>query len=427
VKKITSIFDLLKIRYSYGQVGNNKMMQGGTEIRFPYVGSIGYMSGYNYGDLNTPNINGFGTQTIANDPRYQGMGISTLAADYLTWEVATKHDLGLDFNLWNNKFSGVMDIFKETRSNIYMQRTHLSQMTGIVGGITAFPWANVGKMQNKGFDGQFNFSQKLGEVEMTMRGNITYTHNKVLEYDEEANALPYKMTQGYQWQQAKGLVAVGLFKDYNDIRNSPRQTYGAYMPGDIKYKDINGDGVIDDNDIVAIGSTRVPNLIYGVGASATWKGLDLNVHFQGAGKSSYFINGPAVYPFSVIVQGNTLPWGNILTDMENNYWSTNNTPEQNANAKYPRLSYGGNDNNYRPSTWWLRNGAYLRFKTLEIGYSIPKKIINKFRINNLRVYFVGSNLLLWDTLKLWDPELGSGNGMDYPPTKSFTGGFTISL
>lgn len=423
VKNITSIFDLLKIRYSYGQVGNNKMMQGDTEVRFPYIGSIGYMNGYNYGDINSPNLNGFGTLTFANDARNWGMTVATLAADYLTWEVATKHDLGLDFNLWNNKFSGVMDIFQETRSSIYMQRTHLSQMTGI----SSQPWANVGKMQNKGFDGQFNFTQHFGEVEMTMRGNITYTHNKVLEYDEEANALPYKMTQGYQWQQAKGLVAIGLFTDYDDIRNSPRQTYGSYMPGDIKYKDINGDGVIDDNDVVAIGSTRIPNLIYGVGASGTWKGFDLNVHFQGAGKSSYFINGPSVYPFSQIVQGNTLPWGNILTDLVGNYWSTDNTPEQNANVKYPRLSFGGNANNYQPSTWWLRNGAYLRFKTLEVGYTIPKKAINKLHIDNLRVYFVGTNLLLWDTLKLWDPELGSGNGMDYPPTKSFTGGFTISL
>lgn len=443
VKNITSIFDLLKIRYSYGQVGNNKIMQGDTEVRFPYIGSIGYMNGYNYGDINMPNVNGFGSQSIANDPRYYGMTVTTLAADYLTWEVATKQDLGLDFNLWNNKFSGVIDIFQETRSDIYMQRTHLSTMTGLsylsnINGENHDPWANVGKMQNKGFDGQFNYTQKFGEVELTMRGNITYTHNKVLEYDEEANALPYKMTQGYQWQQAKGLIAVGLFNDYNDIRNSPTQAFRNPdnsicnpMPGDIKYKDINGDGVIDDNDIVAIGSTRIPNLIYGVGVSGTWRGFDLNVHFQGAGKSSYFINGPAVYPFSQIVQDNTipktLPWGNVLSDIENNYWSTNNTPEQNANAKYPRLSYGANANNYQASTWWLRNGAYLRFKTLELGYTIPKKTINKLHINNLRVYFVGTNLLLWDTLKLWDPELGSGNGMDYPPTKGFTGGFTITL
>ncbi len=130
----------------------------------------------------------------------------------MTWEVATKHDLGIDFNMWNNKFSGVFDVFKDTRSDIYMQRTHLSQITGI----TSQPWANIGKMENLGFDGQFNINQKIDQVEMTMRGNITYTRNKVLEYDEEANALPYKMTEGYRWQQAKGLIALGLFESYDE-------------------------------------------------------------------------------------------------------------------------------------------------------------------------------------------------------------------
>ena len=423
VKNRTSIFDMLKIRYSYGKVGNSKIMQGNNEIRFPYVGSINYMNGYNYGDINTPNYNDAGSVVILNDPRFYGFTTGTLAADYLTWEVATKNDLGLDFNILKDKITGVVDIYSEVRNDIYMQRTYLPQLTGI----TSQPWANVGKMQNKGFDGQLTFNQKIGEVDVTMRGNITFTHNKVLQYDEEANALPYEMTQGYEWQQAKGLVAIGLFKDYDDIRNSPTQTYGSYMPGDIKYKDINGDGIIDNNDIVAIGSTRIPNLVYGYGVSGKYRGFDLNVLFQGSGRSSYFINGPAVYPFSDIEQGNTLPWGNVLSDIVGNYWSTNNTDAQNAKAIYPRLSYGNNANNYQASSWWLRDGSYLRFKTLEVGYTIPKKMINKYRISNLRVYFVGMNLFLWDNLKLWDPELGSGNGMDYPPTKSFTGGFTITL
>jgi TonB-linked SusC/RagA family outer membrane protein len=433
VRNLTTIFDMLKIRYSYGQVGNNKIKQGNNEVRFPYVGSIDYSrnQNYNYGDLNNPNYSDLGSEGRQDDYAYRGLFVASLAADYLTWETATKHNLGLDFNLWNNKFSGAVDVFKDTRSDIYMQRSYLSQVTGLyyLRDWNGNPWANIGKMENRGFDGQFNFNQKLGEVEATVRGNITYTRNKVLEYDEEASTLPYKMKSGYQWDQAVGLVALGLFEDYDDIRNSPKQEFGAYMPGDIKYKDINGDGVINDNDIVPIGTTRVPNLIYGLGASATWRGIDFNVHFQGSGKSAYFINGPAVYAFSEIYQGNTLPWGNVLTDMVDNYWSDDpNSPNyHNVNARYPRLSYGGNANNYRKSTFWLQNGAYLRFKTLELGYTIPKKFTNKWNINNLRLYFIGSNLYVWDILKLWDPELGSGNGMAYPITKSFTAGFTISL
>lgn len=417
IKDHVYFFDLLKIRYSYGQVGNNKISH---DVRFPYMGAIGTVGGYNYGDLNSPNYSGLASEGSLSN--YPGLHVSVLAADYLKWEVATKQNLGLDFNVWNNKISGAFDVFKEVRSDIYMQRKHLSEITGL--GSTAQPWANIGKMENVGFDGQFNYNQKIDQVDLTMRGNITYTRNRVLEYDEEANALPYKMTQGYRWQQAKGLIALGLFENYEDIRNSPQQEFGAYMPGDIKYKDINGDGVINSNDEVAIGSTRVPNLVYGVGVSATWKGLDVNVHFQGAGKSSYFINGPAVYPFSEVRAGNTLPWGNILTDVVGNYWSETNP---NPNAKYPRLSYGGNANNYRASTYWLRDGAYLRFKTLELGYSVPKRIINLWHINNVRLYLIGSNLFTWDTLKLWDPELGSGNGMAYPITKSVTVGMTISL
>jgi TonB-linked SusC/RagA family outer membrane protein len=351
--------------------------------------------------------------------------------------VATKHNLGLDFNILNNKFSGSMDIYKDTRSNIYMQRAHLSQMTGI----TSEPWANVGKMQNKGFDGQFNYNQKFGSLEVTMRGNVTYTRNEVLEYDEEAGALPYKMKAGHRWDQVTGLISLGLFTDYDDIRNSPKQEFmwsgsdKVYtpMPGDIKYKDINGDGMIDDNDIVAIGATRVPSLIYGAGLSALWKGFDVNVHFQGAGKSSYSIRGVAVYPFMTLDQGNTLPWGNILTDLAEpgNRWISRDisgTPDtENPNAKYPRLSYGGNPNNYIASTYWLRNGAYLRFKTLEVGYTIPKRYTNKARMDKVRLYFIGTNLFVWDSLKLWDPELGSGDGMKYPISKTFTLGLTISI
>ena len=415
IKNNTSKIDLLKVRYSYGEVGNNKIKRGNDEIRFPYLGTIGNLgNNYDFGDWGS---------TYAFD----GIHITELAADYLAWEVAKKHNLGLDVHLFGSKFSGTIDVYKDTRESIYMQRQHLGSYTGISGQ----PWANVGKMEARGFDGQFNVHHKVNRVDFTMRGNITYTRNKVLEYDEEANALPYTMTQGYRWQQAKGLVALGLFSDYDEIRNSPKQEFGSYMPGDIKYKDINGDGVINDNDRVAIGATRVPNLIYGWGISASWNSFDFNVHFQGAGKSSYFINGAAVYPF---IDGD---WGNILTDLAEpgNRWISReisgDPATERADAKYPRLSYGldtsGSVNNYRASTFWLRDGAYLRFKTLEIGYTIPKRYTNMLKMNSVRLHFIGSNLFVWDTLKLWDPELASGDGMKYPLAKTFTAGVTVNM
>ena len=206
-----------------------------------------------------------------------------------------------------------------------------------------------------------------------------------------------------------------------------KQGFGEYLPGDIKYKDVNGDGLINNDDRVAIGSTRVPNLVYGLCMSMRWTNFDFNIHFQGSGKSSYFLNGPGVYPFS---EGD---WGNILTAVSDpaNRWISRtisgDESTENTNAMFPRLSYGGNSNNYRESTFWLRDGSYLRLKTLELGYSIPQRISSKLNMNNVRFYLIGNNLFLWDKLKIWDPELGSGNGMAYPPMKSVTLGLTFNI
>jgi hypothetical protein len=255
---------------------------------------------------------------------------------------------------------------------------------------------------------------------------MTYSKNEILERDEENAVYPYQMQKGYRVDQTRGLIALGLFEDYDDIRNSPTQTFGRYQPGDIKYKDVNGDGVIDDGDVVAVGATRRPNLIYGTGASARWKGLDVNVHFQGAGKSTFFINGPSVYAFS----GNL--WGNIIKGLvDENRWISSeisgDPATENPNATYPRLEFGGNSNNFRNSTFWLRNGAYLRLKTVDIGYSVPTKIVNKMRLSNLRIFVVGTNLLTWSSFKLWDPEMASSNGQEYPLTKSVTLGLNIKI
>jgi len=423
--------DLWKIRYSYGIVGNEKIMQGNDEIRFPWIESIGYMndgnSVYDFGDY-------------YNNYPFSGLYYQQVASDQLSWETTAKHNFGVDLYLFGNKFSTVFDVFKNTTSSIYKQRSHLSSMVGIV----SSPWANVGKMEAKGFDGQFALNHRITKVEFTMRGNITYVQNQVLEYDEEANVLPYKMTQGYRWQQAKGLIALGLFNDFDDIRNSPRQTFGQYLPGDIKYKDVNGDGIIDNNDEVAIGSTRIPCLMYGMGLSMSWNGFDFNIHFQGAGQSSYFISGTGVYPF---VAGE---WGNVLeiaADPANRWISreiSGNPATERADALFPRLSYtkitwrddrgeyfiqtsSGGDNNYRNSTFWLRDGSYIRFKTLEIGYTIPKRLTNKVKMNSVRFHFVGNNLFVWDKLKIWDPELAVGDGMKYPLTRTLTLGFTVNM
>ena len=419
IKKHLKWMNMFKIRYSYGKVGNDNL--GNT--RFPYLYDIETMTkkdgdktvdtgGYNFGDYTF-------------DRYYGGMRYSSLSSPNVTWESATKHDVGIDFSFFNDKLSGSVDYFNEKREGIYMLREYLP---GIVG-LESNPSANVGKVTSEGFDGHFTFRQKLGAVGLTIRSNITYSKNEIVDRDEENNYYWYKMQKGHRVNQARGLISLGLFKDYDDIRNSPVQDFDGYkvMPGDIKYKDVNGDGKIDGNDQVAIGATTKPNLIYGFGIAANWKGLDVNLHFQGAGKSTYFIDGSTVHMFKL---GDG--WGNVLSEMANsNRWISadisGDPATENPNAEYPRLSYGPNSNNYQQSTYWLRNGSYLRLKTVEVGYTLPTQLVNKVHFNTVRIFFVGTNLLTWSAFKLWDPEMGSTDGKRYPLSKNLSLGISVNL
>jgi len=401
VKKLGWI-NMLKVRYSYGKTGNDNM----GDIRFPYLYTIEQMAGggYNFGDYDSSNP-------------WTGIRYSSVASPNVTWEIATKQDLGIDYSFFHDKFSGAVDYFRERREGIYMSRNSLPGFVGLENN----PSANVGEVKAEGFDGNFTLKQKISNIDFTLRGNITYSKNEIIERDEENTIYKYKLQEGHRVNQARGLIDLGLFKDYDDIRNSPRQSFGEVMPGDIKYKDVNGDGLIDDNDIVAIGATTRPNLTYGFGLSASWKGLDINVHFQGIGKSTYFINGSSVYMFSL---GEN--WGNVLSDVANgSRWKLGENED--VNAAYPRLTYGPNANNYRASSFWLRDGSYLRLKTLDIGYSLPKTLVNKAHLSGVRFFFIGTNLFTFTNFKLWDPELGSSTGKAYPLNKTLSVGVSVNL
>lgn len=412
IKDNVKWLEMFKVRYSYGLVGTDN-----SSSRFPYLANFGNYArstsagsetiAYNWGDILSPF-------------RYEGLTYTKVSSNNVTWEIAKKHDVGIDMYLWGDKFGLTVDYFDEKRDGIYMTRSYLPAIVGIQG---SSPSANVGSVKTNGFDGNFKFDHKVGEVGLQLRGNFTYSKNEITEADEMVNRYPYLRKTGYRVDQSKGLIALGLFKDYEDIRNSPRQDFGDQrdiMPGDIKYKDVTGDGIVNNNDVVPIGATSRPNLIYGLGISANWNGFDFNMHFQGAGKSHFFINGFTVYPF---VNGE---WGNILDKMANsNRWILGENED--PNAEYPRLSYGGNSNNYRPSTYWLRDGSYVRLKTLEMGYTLPRKLTTKARLDKVRFHVIGQNLLTFSKFKLWDPEMGSSNGMKYPLGKTVTFGLTVNI
>lgn len=406
IQKLLPNVGMFKLRYSWGKVGNDQL---GT--RFPYLYSLGSTGGYNFGDY-------------GYSRNYSGYKYSKLASTDVSWEVSTKQDLGIDFSFFQDAISGSIDYYTEHRRGIYMSRKYLPTFVGI----TSNPSANVGEVKARGFDGNIKFMHKFGDVLLTVRGNITYSKNEILERDEENTAYYYRMQEGHRVNQAMGYISLGLFKDYDDIRNSAYQGSNI-MPGDIKYKDINGDGVINSDDEVAIGATTKPNLTYGTGISAQWKNFDINVHFQGVGKSTYFITGSTVHMFT-----NGDGGGNILSEFAyGNRWISHEISgtydTEDPNAAYPRLKYGGGwgDNNMKNSTFWIRNGAYLRLKTLDIGYTISRDLARKLHCTNIRFSFTGTNLFTWSAFKLWDPEMGSGDGKSYPLQRTMSLGVSVTL
>lgn len=412
--------NMFKIRYSWGKVGNDAL-----STRFPYLYTIDYIKD---GDGNLQNVYNFGTNTAPTQSSWQqGMHYTALASNNVTWEVSTKQDVGIDLALFTNKFTLSADYFREKRDGIYMLRNFLPGSLGL----ESSPWANVGSVKSEGYDGHFAYDDRFGDWHLTVRGNFTYSKNTIMNYDVENVTYPYQLHTGYRVGQVYGLVAEGLFKDYDDIRNHPTQSFGDVMPGDIKYKDVNGDGVVNGDDEVAIGATDHPNLIYGFGASLSWKGIDLNVHFQGAGKQTVMLNGKSVWAFSQD------RYGQIFNDLVADRWVDAETAaelgipaNEDVNATYPRLVYltgGEGHNNYRASTFWARSMSYLRLKNLELGYTLPKSALETLHMENVRFFFQASNLLTFSNFKLWDPEMGSSNGEAYPLTKSFTLGLTVSF
>lgn len=405
VRKALPWLEFFKVRGSWGEVGNDKI---GGDTRFPYISLISEMDAagsYAFGQ--------FGSNYIT------GYRMTTVGTPNLTWEKATKWDIGVDWSIFNGMFTGTVDYFRDNRDDIFMRRNNMPLSTGLA---DQTPMANVGRMRSYGFDGNIAFNHKIGEVNFTLRANMTYQNTEILDQDEAANEFWYKMSRGFRQGQTRGFIALGLFKDEEDIKQSPSQDALAnfpIMPGDIKYKDVNGDGVITEDDIVPIGYRNVPGLIYGFGFSAAWRNFGMNLLFQGAGKRTFFVGGNGPHAFH---DGAT---GNILQRMvEEDRWipsdisGTKDT--ENPNAPWPRLTYTNNNNNNRASTYWMKDGSYLRLKNLEITYDVPREIIQHLRLTGLRLGFIGENLFTWSPFKWWDPEGNNESGNAYPISRTFS-------
>lgn len=392
---LTGVIQYLKVRGTWGQVGNSQI----SGRRFAYLATVTDSSSTSYT---------FGKNM---DQNFGTTAINEYAVD-VTWEVADKTDIGVDMRLLNNKLNFQFDYFKESREGIYLRRSSIPAYVGMINN----PYGNIGRVENKGVEFSINYANSWGDWSLSLMGNYSFNRNKVLEDDSTA-AYPWQSTIGNKVGQRFGLVALGLFESYEEIAASPMQT-GDTRPGDIKYKDVNGDGKIDEYDKVPIGWGSVPEIMYGFGFSIGWKNLSLTAMFQGAAHVDAMLSGEGVLPFS---QGSSR--GNLLSNITDRW--TEQNPSQ--DVFYPRLSIGNINMNYETSTWWLKNTDYLRLKNIELSYRLPDRWMKRIHLDNARVFIQGVNLLTFSSFKIWDVELGDGRGARYPNIASVSLGVNFNF
>ena len=398
----------LKFKSTYGLVGNDQI--GSASDRFFYISQVNLSDG----SMGSPFGQEFGNYI-------NGISIDRYANDQITWEKARMMNLGVEIGLFN-KIAIQADYFREYRSNILMDRAQIPATMGLQSPIRA----NVGEASSDGYEITMDYNDQINDnLFVGFRANFSYADSRYEVYEEldyQNAGLPWRSRIGLNLSQPYGYIAERLFIDEADVANSPLQTFGNYMAGDIKYKDINNDGIIDINDEVPIGYPTTPKIIYGFGLSSMYKNIDFSFFFQGSAQSSFFIDAYNSSPFIDTYEGKI---GNnaLLNAWANDHWSEN---DRNLYAAWPRLSSQLIDNNNRNSTWWLRDGTFLRMKSIEIGYSLKDKVLSKIGLTSLRFYLTGTNLLTFSKFKLWDVEMG-GNGLGYPIQKGYNFGVNLNL
>ena len=399
---VSDVISLLKIRASYGQVGSDQIKIGDTTYRFGFLSEMSSSSNvYQFGlPNNTYGVTG-------------GKDVSKYAVN-VGWEVSTKANLGLDLELFRGDLTLNFDVFKERREDIFIQRQSIPATAGINVVVTG----NLGIVENKGFEVNADFNKRFGDFIWGVKGNLSYNKNKIIEDDTPSKPYPWMESRGTSVGQRLGYICDGFYTD-DDINNPDvAKTVEPVMAGDLKYRDLNGDNVIDDYDKTYIGKGTVPNIVYGFGTTAEWKGFSLGAFFQGVGSCDIFMNGTDFVPFE-----NATARGNLFSNITDRW--TENNPRQ--DALYPRLAISGTNQNYATSDHWIKNGAFLRLKTLDFGYTIPKTITSKWHISNLRFYVLATNVFTISGFDMWDPELGNGTGTKYPNISTYSLGLSFQF
>ena len=401
------LLQFLKIRYSNGSVGDGGVSQSSGTRRFGYLTLVSNgASGYTFGN-------------VSSNTGYGGIAITDYGTD-VKWARSHKQDAGLEFKTLQSKLSVTVDYFTELKKGVFLQRASLADYAGFINN----PYANLGVISNKGFDGTVELAAfPVGKTMWSFRGTFSYNRDKVIQNDDPKQPYPYMEHRGVNYLSNFGYVAEGLFANQKEIDNAPTQeALGSVRPGDIRYKDLNGDGKIDANDITRIGNGDVPNLTYGMGFNVVWKQWNIGIFFQGVSGADRQLGGDGIFPFS---NSTGAERSNLYEEAENRWTPSNPNPH----AFYPRLAYGqaANSNNFIASSFWEKSINFIRLKTADFGYTLPKGTLKSIGLRSGRFYVQGVNLMYWSKFKLWDPELNTTNGTMYPNTRNFTLGFQANF
>lgn len=408
IKEKLPWFEFFKVRGSYGTVGNDKI----TNTRFPYLTRVNESAGSGWG----------GTDG--------GITETSIGADNLMWEKAAKVDVGIDAHLFKEKLSFTIDYFHDQRDGIFQQRANIPDYVGLM----QMPFGNVGRMKSFGSDGNITFMQQINkDMSFTLRGNYSYSKNKVQNWEQASPLYDYQLLSGYPNDAMRGYISLGLFRDEQDIKSSPTQSFSSeILPGDIKYKDVNGDGVINADDKVVLSNPSYPLLMYGFGGEFKYKDFTVGLLFKGTGNTDFYYvgqsvrqsgttytNGMGYVPFHNQQTGNVL---DIVADPKNRwipmeYALANGIDPalaENPDARFPRLTYGYNANNSQLSDFWRGNKRYLRLEEVTVNYNWKAGFFKKVGVSSVDLQLVGNNLVVWDKVGLYDPEQAQLNGRAYP-------------
>lgn len=402
--KSSSVVTNLKLRVAAGQSAMDQSNQGRYLYQQYYTSN---------GSFNT------GVTSLTGNP---GLAPSYAANPNIFAEKSTQYNAGFDATFFKN-LSVTVDVFRDNRSGIVTVNRELSALYG-----NALPYSNIGKVINQGIEVAANYTGRIGKLTAYVGGMFTYAKNKIDYQAEVPTANPFNRTTGLPIGTHMGLIADGFYNvdDFNadgSLKSGiPTPSFGAVQPGDIRYKDLDNNNTVDQNDITNIGNPAFPKMMYAFNLGFSYQGFDFTALFQGnSGRDIYLLD--AANSQTVAFVNNT----NVFA-IANNAWAY--YPDQGidtrASATYPRLTTRANDNNYRKSTFWMKNGSFLRIRNIELGYNFPSAVLNKLHLQKLRLYVSAVNPVTWSSLRSdynIDPETTSG----YPALKSFNTGISLTF